>query len=293
MNTRLKMSLLALVIIGGSLVGCNTANATGEETIKQEGQVEQEGKFEYSNLIDNKTQKEVADRLLKVGVSQESINTFLEWTNDFNKRAGQPEVFKEGFTLADTMPIDYEDVILTSEDDTELQTDTNCRITAYLLFKDFVEIESNEEADSYLMFDIEAIDNNPIYETIKVSREKFITLFNPIQVQEGTDSKKHGEQIQEEWEKRGITFEENARVSLINLFLHDPYENKRFVGHTGILIEDNEGILFVEKYGPFAPYQASKFSSQEELVDYLLSRKDIYGDDTEAKPIVMKNAAVI
>ena len=67
----------------------------------------------------------------------------------------------------------------------------------------------------------------------------------------------------------------------------------RFVGHTGILAETKNGLLFVEKYGPMAPFQATRFQSRDELKEYLLARKDLYGDATELAPIVTENGEVM
>lgn len=297
MNARLKAGLMILVILGSSLVGCNTTTQEENQPPKKEEQVEQnEIKIEYSNLVDSKTQEEVKAKLLEAGVSEVSINTFLEWVNDFNNRVGTVKAFKDGFTVANISSIDYGDVILEPNklQNGDLQIDANCRVTAYLLFKDFVEVGAyTDKYDNYLMFDMEAINNDPKYKDIKESKDKFVALFDPVLVDAGTDDKEHIERIQEEWKKRNINFKNDDKISLITLFLHDQYENKRFVGHTGVLIQDGDGLLFVEKYAPESPYQCTKFNAEQEVVDYLLSREDIYGDDTEGKPIVMKNNIVI
>ena len=82
-------------------------------------------------------------------------------------------------------------------------------------------------------------------------------------------------------------------VFLINVYLHNSFDDTRFVGHTGVLLETSEGLLFVEKYRPAYPFQATKFQNREELKTYLLARPDLYGDETELKPIVMENGRVI
>lgn len=67
----------------------------------------------------------------------------------------------------------------------------------------------------------------------------------------------------------------------------------RFVWHTGILLNTDEGILFFEKYSSLAPFQVTKFTSTKELKDYLLSRPDLYGDDSEMAPIVTINNEIL
>ena len=48
-------------------------------------------------------------------------------------------------------------------------------------------------------------------------------------------------------------------------------------------------MMFVEKYSNLDPFQATYFRDREELKQYLLSRNDLYGDQTELAPIVAEN----
>ena len=72
-----------------------------------------------------------------------------------------------------------------------------------------------------------------------------------------------------------------------------PLDGVRFVGHTGVLMETEDGLLFVEKYGPAGPFQATKFESRNALEHYLLARPDLYGDETELPPIVLENGKMM
>ena len=75
--------------------------------------------------------------------------------------------------------------------------------------------------------------------------------------------------------------------------MHDPYEQKRFVGHSGILVSLEESFIFIEKYSASNPFQVSKFNEKQEVIDYLLSREDIYGDDSESDIIITENEKVV
>ena len=77
------------------------------------------------------------------------------------------------------------------------------------------------------------------------------------------------------------------------MYLHVPEDQARFVGHTGVLVETKEGLLFVEKYSALAPFQATYFKDRAELKTYLLERPDLYGDGSELDPIVMENGGVM
>lgn len=58
-------------------------------------------------------------------------------------------------------------------------------------------------------------------------------------------------------------------------------------------MDTNDGLLFVEKYGPDTPFQATKFHNREELKKYLLARPDLYGEKDEVAPIITENNKVI
>ena len=308
MRRSYTIGLVALVM-ALSLTGCkstldeNISNGSVIDGIEQEtgNQVENEEEeetvqLEYSNLVDEATQNEVYKILLQVGIKKDSVDTLLNWVKEFNSRVGSPAAFQEGFQINNGSPVNYDDVPWNEEylEDGSLQMDMNCRITAYLLYQNFVTVQQEiKDYDPYLMFDVEAINTDPRLITIKETMDKFITLFQPVDIEEGSNLESHVKAIQSAWEERGIQLQNEAQISLITLYLHSDFDNKRFVGHAGVLVELEDGLLFVEKYGPDLPYQCTKFTSDEELAKYLLSRKDIYGDGTEELPIVMKNGEMI
>ena len=98
--------------------------------------------------------------------------------------------------------------------------------------------------------------------------------------------------IEKTWKDREIQIEGDG-ISLISVYLHSPLEDIRFIGHTGVLLETEEGLLFAEKYGPLYPFQAVNFADREELKEYLLGRPDLYGDEIELEPIIMENDKVM
>lgn len=297
LKKRLFIATVTGIILGSSLVGCNTTQEIVTEDVINKDVTQSEEQLEYSNLVDSKTQEEVKTSLIKAGIPAENAELFIKWVNEYNSNVESADSFKEGFTLYNGSEINYDDVYLRTDKETNKDTarmDTNCRLTAGLLMKDLVTVgQYNDEADNYLMFDVQAIQEDSKYDVLKADYQKYVTLFNPVTVEAGTDLTNHIAQIQTEWENRNIVFDEHANVSLITLFLHDPVENKRFVGHTGVLVEDEEGFVFVEKYASVLPYQVTKFNSEQEVVQYLLKRGDIMGDGSEGAPIVMRNATVI
>jgi hypothetical protein len=104
---------------------------------------------------------------------------------------------------------------------------------------------------------------------------------------EGTSTlEEHEQKIQEAWKERDIQIS-GDKLSLISVYLHALEDQARFVGHTGVLADTKEGLLFVEKYSAMDPFQATYFK------EYLLARPDLYGDKTELAPIIMENGNVM
>lgn len=295
------------ILLASSLVGCGIKESEEKKPINQietDTDISNDDtsdistkKWMYSNLVDESVQEEVKERLIRAGIPQEDVKLFIDWVNEYNGAVENIDLLQKDFALSEGVQITYDDVYLDLGEDVDMYTpsmDTNCRLTAALLMKDLIQVgDYHEEPDNYLMFDMESIDNDTKYEVIKEIRDKYVTLYNPVEVPENTDFDEHVKKIQEAWAQRQITFNEQTGASLVTLFLHDPYENKRFVGHAGVLIEDEEGLMLVEKYGSFSPYQVTKFNSEQEVAEYLLNRADIMGDGTEGAPIVMINDRVI
>ena len=79
-----------------------------------------------------------------------------------------------------------------------------------------------------------------------------------------------------------------GQTSLISVYLHAPEDQARFVGHTGVLADTKEGLLFVEKYSAMDPFQATYFKDRAELKDYLLARPDYMEIKRNWRPLLWK-----
>jgi len=304
-----KYCYIGCLALAGLLTftGCNSSkqNSQGGEVATESPQPSQDVNeteigIEYTNLVDDKTRNEVADELLKAGVSEDRVNTFVDWVEEYNDNVKEAKTFHDGYTSEPSGQCNYDDVTLKQEYDENGRfiMDMNCRLTAYLLFGDKVDISNyDKEYDSYLMFDAEEIENEERFQMFRDNAEKFYTLFNPVLVKDDATLEEHVKAIEEAWKERGITIETgNENISLITMYLHDnlnPGANKRFVGHTGVLVENEDGLLFVEKYGWNKPFQVTKFKSQEELLKYLTGRPDIVADGTEQSVLIFKNQELI
>ena len=279
------------------LSGCGNISTSGQSNtdIMEQSGVSGTTDIQYSNLADNKSQDEVISVLQEHGITKEQTDTFLSWVKDFNSRVTTPEL-SDGFVSMEGDYVDYSKLLF---DPKELENgsflpEANCRLTAFLLMKNNVQTnEKTDDMDTYLMFDIEAVNTYEQFKMSKTDQSNFTALYNWISVDGTTTLDEHIQKIHEAWNDREITVDGTHGISLINVYLHSPFEEVRFVGHTGILVETEKGLLFVEKFGPEAPFQATKFNDRNELKTYLLARPDLYGDDTELAPIVMENNTVL
>ncbi len=243
----------------------------------------------YTNLADEASQKETAQWLEKGGVSREQTQTLMAWADDFNGRVTSGTL-AQGFQKMEKT--DYSGLVVENREapDGEIEPEANCRLTSYLLMKNRIQTnEKREEGDTILIFDEEAIEQK--FHLSEEEQKQYVSLFSWVPVQGAETLEEQQQCIQAAWKDREIQIDDG--VSLITVYLHLPFDDVRFVGHTGVLAETEDGLLFVEKYGPQLPFQATKFHDRAELKAYLLSRNDLYGDETELPPIVMENDRVM
>lgn len=248
----------------------------------------------YSNLVDASAQKEVTDLLENHGITKEQTEKLISWAEDFNSRVTSVAL-PEGFRAMKETGADYSGLIIENKEtaDGMIAPEANCRLTSYLLMKNMIQTNGKHaDNDTFLMFDVEAIDTYEPFMLSEEERENFISLFNWVPVHGRNTVEEHIERIQDAWKERDIQIG-GEQISLITVYLHAPFDEVRFVGHTGVLLETDDGLLFVEKYGPQFPFQATKFHDRQELREYLLGRADLYGDETELEPIVFENDQVL
>ena len=264
------------LIISGALIltGCSK---TKEEKIEKE----ENKKLTYSNVIDDKTQNEIKDILIESKIDKAQSQYFIDIVNKYNNKSSlnKLETSSNGFKSINTLQVPYDEGYLGEIWDFKKLNymDFNCRLTAFTLFKDFIKSEGKPNTeDNTLMFDIDAIKNNPISKFTKEETDKFENLYGAIPVKNSKDVKAHSEAIIKEWKKRNISFIDNPNVSI--------------VGHVGLLVKDKDEFLFIEKYGASLPYQVSKFKNKDDVKTYLMDRLDVNTSDNGAsKPIIMEN----
>lgn len=289
--------LLCTVIL---TTGCSTPNKVNNEEENQnqtqQSDYSKDYKLTYTNLVDNETKEEIIKKLKDAGVRDDSINYFIEKVNSYNKIMKEMKGLQSGYITTELPEASFDDVYSSQKWEKEgyLYQDFNCRLTAFEIMKDFINSNSQYTGDSSNLFmDLDSFDNYPLSKFNKDDRNKFINLFASIKAEDTKDYQVHVDTIKKELEKRNITFKNNGKVSMINGYLHDYDTKELFVGHAGVLIEDNEGLTFVEKYSFLTPYIVSKFNNRKELYSYLMNRLDVDTTGNGSKPIIMENDNVM
>jgi len=268
----------------------STASASPEQTSVPS---EKEGIL-YSCLTDIDSQKEIVSILQKHGVSEKRTATLTEWADDFNKRVQTP--LPEGFQKMTLPENDYSSLIVNAKEteDGGYLPEANCRLTAFLIMGDHISTNGKkDESDTYVIMDIDAIDMEEQFQMSKKNRSNYYSLYNWIPVKNLNTVEQHTEAIEKAWKERDVRIDSSTGLSLICVYVHTTFEDVRFVGHTGVLVDEGDKLLFVEKYGPEGAFQAIWFHDRKELQAYLLARKDLYSEDEELAPIIMENNEVM
>lgn len=243
----------------------------------------------YSNMQDTKSREEVFSELKKHDVSDNQINKLNEWMDDFNSYV-KDGLLSNGFKKMDGNLVDYSTLELKDMPSYYV----NCRLTSFMIMKNALTTNCKpDDSDTYLMLDLDAIDTDKPISMTEQEKLNYTTLFNWIPLDDAKTLEQHEKKIETALKDRDIKIDESKGLSIINIYVHSTFDNVRFVGHTGVLMDTNDGLLFVEKYGPDTPFQATKFHNREELKKYLLARPDLYGEKDEVAPIITENNKVI
>ncbi|HFH9920870.1 TPA: DUF4300 family protein [Streptococcus suis] len=89
-----------------------------------------------------------------------------------------------------------------------------------------------------------------------------------------------------------MSFSDKAKM--VSVVMHDDLDgNNLFIGHVGVMVEDEEGALFVEKLSFQEPYQAWKFKNKEAVYSYLLDKYAVDYSQETAQPFIMENDKLV
>ena len=241
---------LFMVLMITALVACNS----------------EKGKLLESGDITKENISQVCEILNEAGLS--NVDVFEKWVKESASGASEKASEVSGFNDAD------------------------CRMTVMLLAGDQIKFDSVEEdyGGTYLMFDVDAIENNDEYSVLKDKKQLFTTMFGEMAISKNG----FAETLHENWSKHGINVESD-KCSVISILFKAYEEEAAFVGHTGILIDCrniesvDSNYLFVEKIAFGDPFKITLFNDENDLIEMLSERPDYTSEEGDPAPVVYKN----
>lgn len=223
----------------------------------------------YTNLSSDETKDELKNALLDKGLNEGDVDSFMSNLDSYNESADTSE-------LASSFTKYSDDVAYNNSMDkfTEKNPDflgINCRITTFSLMKNSMDVNKElEDKSSVLDFDKKAISDKSLLSEDEM--KKFITYYAPINVKD--EKANYEDLITKEFSERGIKFN-NDKVKVVSVYLNSKDEidgNILFIGHTGLMYENQGKFYFLEKLSFQEPYQLLKFNSKKEIHDYLMKK---------------------
>lgn len=282
---RYKFILVFTIMIGILMCVCGCYD-TNKKTNKE---------ISFSNIIEKKDVDLLSTLFKESNISQKNGDKILSSIKDYNDIIGVDLLNKDGIIdLSSAIP-KYDDIKI---DEMWLKKNDmfigyNCRITAFQLMKDFITVEDiSKSNESSIFMDLDALNYSKDNYFSKDEMNRFKAIYSTI---ETTSSKDFNEQfkIQKDyWDSIGVKFNENNKMSLISVYLHNHFsenENELIIGHTGILFNTEDGYIFFEKLSFQLPYQMIRFNSKKELKQYLMSSYDIDTTGECSKPFILEN----
>ena len=270
----------------------------GEESAPVNNSLTPESKarlsLKYSNLVDQETRDRVSNALKNAGLKEEKIKALFEAVDEYNNAVGKENLVQEMTQIDKAFPTLDTDKLVDAWLDKGGFVGRNCRITTYSLMGDFITIGNQAPGDTTMLFsDFNAISTKSIF--TGEDKKKFDTLFSFIDVTNTHDTKVLAEEIQKSWKEKEVSFH-NDKMHMISVVMTmDDGMNKvqEFVGHVGVLVQDGDKYLFIEKLAFELPYQLEEFSNLQELNDYLMGYYDQDAEGLTAKPLIFEDDHVL
>ena len=251
-------------------------------------------KLKYSNLVDQETRDRVEGALKRAGLKEEKIQSFFSAVDEYNNAAGKENLVQEMTTIDAGFPSFDSDKLVDHWLDKGGYVGRNCRITSFSLMGDFIKVGNPVPGDTTMLFsDFDAISAKQIFSGEE--KKNYDTLFSYIDVEDTHDTSVLAEEIIKSWKEKEISFD-NEKMHMVSVFMTmDDGLNKvqEFIGHVGVLVEDGDKFLFIEKLAFELPYQVDEFSNLQEVNDYLMGYYDKDADGLTAKPLIFLDGQVI
>lgn len=223
----------------------------------------------YTNLSSDETKNELKNALLDKGLNEGDVDSFMSNLNTYNESADTSELASSFTKYSDNVAYNNSMDKFTEKNPDFLGI--NCRITTFSLMKNSMDVNKElEDKSSVLDFDKKAISDKSLLSEDEM--KKFITYYAPINVKD--EKANYEDLITKEFSERGIKFN-NDNIKVVSVYLNSNDEidgNILFIGHTGLMYENQGKYYFLEKLSFQEPYQLLRFNSKKEIYDYLMKK---------------------
>ena len=250
--------------------------------------------LKYSNLVDTETRDRVSNALKNAGLSEEKIKSSFEAVDEYNNAVGSENLAQSVMSIEAAFPTYDQDKLVDAWLDNGGYVGRNCRITSYSLMGDFITVGNPTPGDTTMLFsDFASIESKKIFDG--EDKAKFDTLYSYIDVTNTHDTNVLSDEIVKSLDDKQISFN-NDKMHMISVFMTmDDGMNpvQEFIGHTGILVQDGDKYLFIEKLAFELPYQVEEFDNLQDVNDYLMGYYDNETDGITAKPIIFEDGKVM
>ncbi|KGN69326.1 DUF4300 family protein [Porphyromonas sp. COT-239 OH1446] len=250
----------------------------------------------YCHLFDPASQEEVSRAMMRSGLAEANVSAFIESVRQFYDAVGGLGLVREGYEPLEESSTHFDAEMIQMAWDARYPSFAgyNCRITSFALLQDLIRVDHPiQERPETLFFDDEALDS--CGRMLLHQRDNFYSVFSPVPTAYDQEIKGHVSRMQEAWRKMGISFPHKGdptKASLISVVMHSaitPEDSYLFVGHAGVLIPTDDGLLFVEKLSFQAPYMLIRFPDRTALNDYLMRMYDTEWGQPTASPFLLEN----
>lgn len=286
------MKRVVLLVIVTAVLACSACQKA-EDTFPA-------GPLTYTNLDSEASVREVRDILLKAGIQTEYVDTVFRWVTDYNDCMRECPSFSlvGNFAAMEGMVVDYGEYAPMSNEwykrNHRNYHDVLCRIVAFELNQDAISVGerlAKEQFDCWdenmswlatdgdILFGREAVEGEhkayvpfPLIDWSEETQADYFTLFDPIAVAADCSEQEMLQAIQEKWQEQRISFAETG-CSLLTFWTQSG--ERLCVSHAAALIEMENGYLLFEKTNPESPYAATRFSSADEVKQYLYNMMEL------------------
>lgn len=223
----------------------------------------------YTNLSSDETKDELKKSLIDKGLNEGDVDSFMSNLDYYNESADANELASSFTKYSDDLAYNNSMDKFTEKNPDFLGI--NCRITTFSIMKNSMDVNKElEDKSSVLDFDKKAISDKNLFSEDEM--KKFITYYAPINVKD--EKANYEDLITKEFSERGIKFN-NDKVKVVSVYLNSKDEidgNILFIGHTGLMYENQGKYYFLEKLSFQEPYQLLRFNSKKEIYDYLMKK---------------------